>query len=283
MTFIIGLVILLVSIVAGYVSANGDLILLWQPSEFVIILGAGVAGVFVSNPLRYIVISLKSLKFLVRGSPYTKTDILKFLKFFFDVLNLIKKDGLLSVEKHIEDPESSVLFQELSFIKDEKAKNFIIDNFRLMIMGVENKYNFEEILDYELERFKEEVGIPNKVFSSLSDALPALGIIAAVLGVIITMKSVAEPPEVLGGLIAAALVGTFAGIFFSYGLFGPISEFLAKYSKYEIMIINTTKIGILTYFDGYPPIIVVEIIRKSIAYKFRPSFSELEEYLTNPQ
>jgi chemotaxis protein MotA len=148
-------------------------------------------------------------------------------------------------------------------------------------MGVDNSHQFEDNMDREIEVYTDDSNAPGRTFNTLADALPALGIVAAVLGVIVTMRSIMEPPDVLGSLIAAALVGTFTGVLLSYGLFGPIAQFLLKFSDYKIKYLECIKAGFIGYLDGNPPIIIVEFMRKCVPEDVRPSFQELDNYISN--
>ncbi len=277
MYFIFGIFFLLFSVGFGYVWGHGSLALLWQPSEFLIILGSGIASIMIANPLSEITKMLKALRFCFKNTPYSKKDYLEIIKFFSIVFKKVKIDGVVALEKELEQEDG--ILKNINFIKDIKVKAFLIDSLRLLVMGMKDQHHFEEMLDNEIALFKKELQSPFKIFETLADSLPALGIVAAVLGVIVAMKSIAEPPEVLGGLIAAALVGTFSGIFFSYGLFGPVGEYLNKYAYYEIVFLDIVKKAFVAYFSGYSSLILNEIIRKAIPFKIRPSFDELENYI----
>jgi chemotaxis protein MotA len=280
MFFIIGLVVVFGSVVLGYTMHHGQLILLWQPNELVIILGAGVGSVIVGNPSSSVIKTLKALKYILKGKPYGKSDYLELLLFSFNTFKMMKIKGMLEIESHIENPSESELFKQARVLKKEPFMlSFVTDNLRLLTMGLDNPHEFEDIVEKEVEIYKESSNIPGDVFTSLGDSLPALGIVAAVLGVIVTMKSIMEPPDVLGSLIAAALVGTFIGVLFAYGVFGPIGHFLHKYSYYKGKFIDCSKIGFISYLNGNPPIIVVEFMRKAIPDGIRPSFEELDTYI----
>jgi chemotaxis protein MotA len=280
MVFILGFVVVFGSVALGYTMHHGQLILLWQPNELVIILGAGIGSSIIGNPISSLVKTLKALKYLFKGKPYNKKDYLELLLFSFNTFKMMKIKGMLEIESHIENPSESELFKQAPVLKKEPfALNFITDNLRLLTMGLSNPHEFEDIVEKEIELYQDNAEIPSGVFTTLGDSLPALGIVAAVLGVIITMKSIMEPPDVLGSLIAAALVGTFIGVLFAYGLFGPIGHFLHKYAIYKVKFINCAKTGFITYLNGNPPIIVVEFMRKAIPEDIRPSFEELDTYI----
>lgn len=281
MLFLVGFIIVTASVVLGYTMHAGDLSLLWQPNELIIIVGSGIGAVLIGNPMSIIIKTIKSLKHLFKAKPHEKSDYLELLMFSFNTFKLMKVKGMLEIESHIENSAESDLFaQAPSIQKDEFLSDFVKDNLRLLTMGVENSHHFEDAMDKEIEVFADGSHAPGKTFTVLADALPALGIVAAVLGVIVTMRSIMEPPDVLGSLIAAALVGTFTGVLLSYGLFGPIGQFLTKYSEYRIKYLECMKIGFISYLNGNPPIIIVEYMRKSVPEDVRPSFQELDNFIS---
>jgi chemotaxis protein MotA len=282
MLFPIGIIIVFASVVVGYMMNQGDLSLLWQPSEILIIVGAGIGSVLIANPTYIIVKSIKSLSHLFKGKPYDKESYLELLLFSFNVFKLMKIKGMLEIESHIENSDDSDLFINATSInKNNKVKDFIKDHLRLLTMGIDDAYQFEDMIDKELEVYADDVIAPTKLFSTLADALPALGIVAAVLGVMVTMRSITEPPEILGSLIAAALVGTFTGVLLSYGLVGPVASFLIKYSEYEIKYLDCIKAGFIAYLNNNPPIIIAEFMRKNVPEDFRPTFQELDTFISN--
>ena len=280
MFFIIGLVVVLGSVVTGYTMHGGSLMVLYQPSEFVIIMGAGVGSVIVGYPISCLKKTMKGMKYLIKGSPYGKKDYMELLLFSFNTFKMMKIKGMLEIETHIENPNDSELFKQSPAIKKEPfVFSFITDNLRLMTMGMDNPYQFEDIIEKEMDLYKSNALVPGDVFNTLGDSLPAIGIVAAVLGVIVTMRSIMEPPDVLGALIGAALVGTFLGVLLAYGIFGPIGHVLHKYGEYKVRYLECTKIGFIAYLNGNPPIIIVEFMRKAIAEELRPSFQELDTYI----
>jgi chemotaxis protein MotA len=227
-----------------------------------------------------IIKTLKSTKFLFTAKPYQKKDYLELLLFSFNAFKLMKIKGMLAIEAHIENPQDSELFKRAPVLsKDMFCYYFVTDNLRLMTMGMDNPHQFGDIIEAETETYKQKIDVPGHIFTGLGDALPALGIVAAVLGVIITMKSILEPPDVLGALIAAALVGTFIGVLFAYGIFGPIGHFLTKYAYYQFKFVECLKTGFITYLNDNPPIVVVEFMRKTIPEDLRPTFEELDAYI----
>ncbi len=282
MLFLIGVFVVFTSVIVGYLMHAGDLWLLWQPNEIIIIVGSGIGSVLIANPLSIIKKMMKDLVNLFKNKPYNKSEYLELLLFSFNTFKLMKAKGMLEIETHLENPQESDLFlQAPSLDKHEFAGEFMKDNLRLLTMGVDNPYQFEDFVNRELDVYYEDVNAPSKAIKVLSDALPALGIVAAVLGVMVTMRSIMEPPEVLGQLIAAALVGTFTGVLLSYGLFGPIGTFLAKFADLRVKYLECIKSGFIAYLQGNPPIIIVEYMRKNIPEDVRPSFQELDNFINN--
>ena len=276
MLFFVGFAVVLGSVIVGYKMHAGDLSLLWQPNEIIIIVGAGLGSILIGNPMSIVLKTMRACRNLLLDKPYNKNDYLELLLFSFNTFKLMKVKGMLEIESHIENSNESDLFaQAPSLKKDEFANNFVKDNLRLLTMGVDNAHQFEDNIDREIEVYTDDSNAPGKTFTTLADALPALGIVAAVLGVIVTMRSIMEPPDVLGSLIAAALIGTFTGVLLSYGLFGPIA------SEYKIKYLECIKAGFIGYLDGNPPIIIVEFMRKCVPEDVRPSFQELDSYISN--
>lgn len=280
MYFVLGVFIVFSSVILGYTMHHGDLMLLWQPNELVIIVGAGIGGLLIANPIQNVMQAISSLSFLFRGKPHSKQDYLEMLLFSFSIFKMMKVKGNLEIENHIEAPKDSALFtQAPSILNSKTSLEFVRDNLRLITMGVEQPHQFEMMIDQEIESFEQTARTPSKVYLVFADALPALGIVAAVLGVIVTMRSILEPPEVLGSLIAAALVGTFTGVLLSYGLFGPIGHFLSKHADERVKYLECLKAGFMGYLYGNPPIVIVEFIRKTIPEGVRPNFYEADAFI----
>jgi chemotaxis protein MotA len=276
MFLIIGLVVVFGSVAGGYVP-HGDLRVLWQPLEFVIILGAALGGFIISNPKDITMATGKHLGRLLKSAPYNKQDYVELLCLQFSLFKLAKSKGALALETHIENPEDSTIFNNYpAFMKNHEAIDFLCDTMRLITMGTENPYELEAMMDEDIESRKHESHAVAHAVSQLGEGLPAFGIVAAVLGVIVTMGSISEPPEVLGALIGGALVGTFFGILMSYGVVAPMGAYLTSYSDAEFKYLECMRTGILAHVQGYAPAISVEFARKTLSGHDRPSFYELE-------
>jgi chemotaxis protein MotA len=277
MLFVIGFITVCVSVGVSYTHAGGNLWLLWQPAEISIIVGVGIGSILISSQRHTLKFALYSLSNLFRVVPYNKEQYMELLLFFFNATRIMKIKGLVAIENHIEHPDDSELFKLApSLERKPELKEFIQSNLRLVVMGVDQEHQMDDAVDNEIDAYHDKYHSPGKLIHHFADALPALGIVAAVLGVIITMRSIAEPPEILGSLIGAALVGTFAGVLLSYGFFGPIAFFLTQYAEQQIKYLECVKIGILAYLQGIPPVILVEFMRKAIPPNTRPSFHEVE-------
>lgn len=277
MFLIIGLIVVVASIIIGYTMHGGKLILLWQPSEYIIILGAAIGATIIGNTKENLKGILKSFSYLFKTSGKTKVEFVEMLKFFFNSFKLMKQKGMLEIESHLENPAESSLFQQApTLLKDKNSVTFIRDYLRMMTMGLDNPHQFEEIIDKDIEGIEHHTLAPAKALLTLSDAMPALGIVAAVLGVINTMKSISEPPEVLGGMIAAALVGTFFGVLVSYGLFGPMGNYISIIAEEKVAFYKCMKSGLISHLNANPPIISMEFMRKVIPEHLRPTFDEME-------
>jgi chemotaxis protein MotA len=279
--FFVGLIIVFVSVIGGF-SVHGNLSILWQPVEFIIILGAGIGAYIIANPLHVVVDSIKSFKNLFKKVPFSKNAYLELLKFLFIFLKLIRVKGVLEIEKHVDNPKSSDIFAKYpTILNDHHVLEFICDNFRLLTLGLENQYILSDAMDLELEKHH---GARNQAASALAvfgESLPALGIVAAVLGVIVTMGSISEPPAILGKLIGAALVGTFVGILLSYGIFSPAASYIKAFYDAEAEFYECIKVGIISHLQGNAPAITVEMVRKNIPVNLRPTFMEMEESLND--
>lgn len=280
MKFIIGFVVVTACVLGGYVLADGHLEVLWQPLEFLIIFGAGIGAFVISNPGSVLKGVLGSLGKLIKGAKYGNDSYLELLSVLYTVFKLAKSKGDLALESHIENPHESTIFNQYpGFANDHHALEFTCDYLRMLTLGTSNSFEVENIMDIELENHHEHDHAVEHAMTALAEGLPALGIVAAVLGIIHTMGSITEPPEILGHLIGAALVGTFSGILFSYGFVGPMAASLGATLKEEANYFLVIKAGILAHMQGYAPQVSVEFARKAVPGHLRPSFKDLEESL----
>ncbi|MBW8310219.1 MAG: flagellar motor stator protein MotA [Candidatus Paracaedibacteraceae bacterium] len=282
MLFIIGMVVVFSCVLGAYAAHGGHLGVLWQPLEFVIIFGAATGAFIISCPKHVLgrVGAAYSLAF--KGNRYTKDDYLELLTMQFTVFKLIKTKGMLELEAHLDNPHESSLFSRFpNFVNDHHACEFFCDYLRMLTMGAENVHQLEDLMNEQLEVHHAENHAVTHALTLYGDSFPAIGIVAAVLGVIHTMGSINQPPEVLGHLIGAALVGTFAGILISYGFMSPLANCITVLYDNESKYYQCMKAGIIASMNGYAPAIAVEFSRKSIESDFRPTFAELEEAIQN--
>jgi len=280
MFVIIGYVVVCGMVFGGYALAGGHLGALWQPLEVMMIFGGAFGAFIVGNDTKAIKATLKAVPTLFKGSKYNKQLYMDLLALLFEILTKIRKDGLMSIEKDIEDPESSALFTKYpSIVHDHHLVEFICDYLRLMVSGNMDAFQVENLMDNELETHHMEGHVPAHCIAKLGDGLPAFGIVAAVMGVVHTMENVALPPAELGILIAHALVGTFLGILLAYGFVGPLSGLLEQKLEESSKSFQTVKVVLLASLNGYAPPIAVEFGRKVLYSTERPGFTELEEHV----
>lgn len=284
MLFIIGFIVVAASVVGGYMGGGGHMAVLWQPLELVIIFGAAAGAFLISNPKVVLAGAAKSLIKLLTGAKASKTGYLDLLATMFSLFKLAKTKGDLALEAHVEQPADSPLFQAYpSVANNHHAVEFLCDYLRLLTMGSGSPHEIEAIMDRELELHHAEKEAVSGSLSATADALPALGIVAAVLGVIHTMGSITEPPEILGHLIGGALVGTFSGVLASYGIFAPVAHSLETTFAAESKHLECIKAGLVAHIQGYAPQLSVEFARKAIPSHLRPTFIEVEEMLRGVQ
>ena len=280
---IIGIVLLFVLVFGSYVISGGKfgVILHALPHEMMAIGGAGVAAFMISNSIPTIKSSLGGLGKAFAGPKWKKGDYKDLLSLLFQLTKTMKSKGVIALESHIEKPAESTIFQKYpKILKDHFATDFICDTLRMMTMNLEDPHQIEDAMDKQLEKHHHEALMAPHALQNLADALPALGIVAAVLGVIKTMGSITEPPEVLGGMIGGALVGTFLGVFLAYGLVGPIAARLKSIVDEECAFYKIIQSVLVAHLHGNAAQISVEIGRGDIPSTAQPSFIEMEEHLS---
>jgi len=278
MLVIIGSVVVIVAVIGGYALPGGHLAVLFQPFEFMIIFGAAVGAFITSNTKTILSGAGKGVARVLKGPKHRKDSYMELLGLLYQLFKLARSKGNLSIEKHIEEPEESELFANYpKILADHHAMQFLCDYLRLLTMGSENPHELETLMDQDIDTHHAEESAVADALRNMADGMPALGIVAAVLGVIHTMGSITEPPEILGHLIGAALVGTFLGVLLSYGFVGPLAAGLANVVDADGRLYQCMKAGILAHIAGHPPAISVEFARKTLASDVRPGFAELEE------
>jgi chemotaxis protein MotA len=280
MLMIIGLVIVFGSIIAGYLMHHGELAVLWQPNEVLIIGGCALGALIVGNPASTIKRSMAALVGLLKPSPFTHQAYEELLQVLYAVFQKSRKDGLVGLESHIEAPEKSDIFKKYpTFLANKHAVSTLCDTLKVLLTGAVENHHLADVLDMDLEQYHHEaMQVPNAI-TKVSDALPGFGIVAAVLGVIITMGSIGGSAALVGQKVAAALVGTFLGILGAYGVVGPMAQAIEGRVAQEHAYLLTIRTALLAFARGDAPMAAVEFARRSIEPLERPSFTKLEGLL----
>jgi chemotaxis protein MotA len=281
MLAIIGSVLVLVSVLGSFVMEGGNLLLLWHPSEFVIILGAAIGAFLSSSSMKVAKQAFAAAIGLVKGSRYGRSDYLDLLKLIYDILVKIRKSGMLAIEADIESPEKSKMFTDYPrIVADQHMIVFITDCLRLIVGGNLDPNELESLLEYELETHHKEAAEPGHAIQKVADALPGFGIVAAVLGIVNTMASLKGADTAsIGEKVGAALVGTFLGILAAYGFVGPIASAVESRAHEEGKAFEVVKMALVASVRGYAPPVAVEFARKLLWSDVRPSFADLEAHL----
>ncbi|MEE2970055.1 MAG: flagellar motor stator protein MotA [Pseudomonadota bacterium] len=278
MLVIIGSVVVTLCVFGGYMAMGGKLGVLWQPFEAVIIVGAAIGAFIIGSPMSVIKQFGGAMGMAFKGSPYKKDHFIELLSMQFQVFKLAKAKGMLALEPHVENAEDSDLFGQFpNFHANHHALTFMCDYLHMISLGTEKPHEMEALMDEEIDAHHAEKHRLAAAVQSMADGLPALGIVTAVLGVIKTMGSISEPPEVLGKLIGGALDGSFLGVFVAYGFVGSLAVTLNMAYESESKYYTCMKAGILAYLAGYAPAICGEFARKSLISDVRPTFYEVEE------
>lgn len=253
-----------------------------MPGEVMIIMGVGIAAFFISNSMDVVKRTMGYFRSLGKPSAHDKESYVDLLSLLYTLFKLARTKGWLALESHIEEPEKSELFARFPKVKNNHhAMVFICDYLRIISLGNDSPYQIEALMDEEIETITHHEHEPGLAMQTMADGLPALGIVAAVLGVIKTMASIDQPPEILGKLIGAALVGTFLGVWAGYGFVGPIANAMLGRANTEIMYYKSIKVGVVAFLNGAAPQVAVEFSRKLLPHDVQPSFLELEEKLNN--
>jgi chemotaxis protein MotA len=278
MRLIIGVVVIIGSVIGGYLAMGGHLEVLIQPFEVLIILGAAIGAFVIAQPGPVLKQTLGVFGILMKGSRYNKAAYIELLGLQFSLFKLVQSKGILGLEPHVETPHESAIFKAFpKFAANHHAVTFMCDYLRMVTLGTNNVHQLEDLMDEELETHHQENERLVSAIQALADGTPALGIVAAVLGVIHTMGSISQPPEVLGHLIGGALVGTFLGVLISYGFFAPFAQSLKNTFESEAKYFLSMKTGLLAHISGNPPVMAIEFARKMLMSDVRPTFAEVDE------
>src|SRR5258708_3536521 len=266
------------AIVGGYLMEHGNLRVLIQPAELLIIGGAAIGAVLIANPLHILEAIAGGVAGGFGGSKFGKEKYLETLKMMYELFTRARKEGLMALEADSDDPEKSPVFSKYpKFLKDHHALAFVCDTIRMASGGGVEPFDVDQMMELDMEVHHHDTAQPIAALSTMADALPGLGIVAAVLGVVITMGSLGGPPEEIGHKVAAALVGTFLGILLCYGFIGPIAGNMAKSSEEEHAYYHVLRVVMVSFMKGTPPTIAVEFARRAIPGNVRPTFQEVEK------
>ncbi|WP_439212230.1 flagellar motor stator protein MotA [Duffyella gerundensis] len=282
MLVILGYIVVLGSVLGGYMMVGGHLGALYQPSELIIIGGAGLGAFLVGNNGKAIKATGKALPLLFRGSKYNKSVYMDLMALLYRIMAKSRQQGMLSLERDIENPKESEIFANYPrILADNRLVDFINDYLRLMVSGNMNAFEIEALMDEEIETYEHECDVPAQSIGQIGDGLPAFGIVAAVMGVVHALASADRPAAELGALIAHAMVGTFLGILLAYGFISPLANVLRQKCAETTKMMQCIKVTLLSSLNGYAPQIAVEFGRKTLYSTDRPSFTELEEHVRN--
>ncbi len=274
---IIGMLVVLAAVIGGFLMEHGPIRVLMQPSELVIIAGAAAGTLLVANPLHTLKGIASGMVLVITGSKFNKQRYLDALKMMYDLFGKIRRDGPAAVENDVESPMDSKFFANYpAFLKDHGTRDFVCDTMRLAIMGGVEPFDVDQMIEADMNVRTHEASLPIMALSTMADSLPGLGIVAAVLGVVMTMSALGGPPEEIGKKVAAALVGTFLGILLCYGFVGPLAANLAKLAHEEREYWHVLRVIMIAFMKGTSPLLATEMGRRAIPGHVRPSFQEFE-------
>ena len=278
MIAIVGILLVFAAVLGGFLMEKGHIEVLLQPAELLIIAGAASGTLLVANPMHILKGIAAGLKGVLGGSKFGKERYLATLKMMYEFLNKVRKEGLLSVEMDVEKPSESAIFKQYpEFLNDHHARDFVCDTLRTAITGGVEPFDMDQMMELDMEVHHNGAMQPVNALTTVADALPGLGIVAAVLGVVITMGALGGPPEAIGHKVAAALVGTFLGILLCYGVAGPLSSNMSKTADDQNDYLHTLRVLLLSFLKGSAPMIAIEMGRRAIPAHVRPSFDEMEK------
>jgi chemotaxis protein MotA len=282
MKFYLSVILLLLTLSLGMLFGGIGIGVVFNLSEWFLITGIAASSFMLSNQSSLFKKLLKEIPKIISDKPYNKKDYLALLEFLFFFFRYSNSMNISEIEKDIENPAGSKIFNKYPILlKNKEALSFFQNHFRYLTMGFQDINEIEERMEAEMEVRRKEVSKLNQALNKLGDSLPALGIVAAVLGVIGAMSAAGAAPEILGARVAGALIGTFAGVFFAYCVVNPINSFLDKFQNDELDFIDCMKTGMLAYMKGYPISIAIEFSRQIIVSEIQPSFNEVEDLIYN--
>ena len=277
MLFFVGMIVVFASVIVGYVMSHGNLWALWQPYELLIICGSAIGAFILGTPGAVIKKTMAFMPRAISGGGTDKAMFLDVLSLVYDILNKARREGFMSIEEEVESPESSPIFSRYPAIQaNTELAHFTADYFRIVAGGNITPFQLEALMDQEIEARHHELSAPAVAVGRVADALPGFGIVAAVLGIVITMGAIDGEISEIGAHVAAALVGTFTGVFLAYGVVGPIGALLQNIADEEIKLYEAVRSSVIAALNGLAPQVAVEFGRKSLFPEHRPSFAEVE-------
>jgi chemotaxis protein MotA len=275
---IIGIIVVFGAVLGGFLLEKGPVAVLMQPSEFLIIGGAALGALLSANPLHVLKKIVSGLMLVIGGSKFSSQRYTDSLKMLFVLFNKARKEGLAGIESDIEEPEKSPLFSKYpDFLKNHHIRDFVCDTLRMAITGGASAFDLDQMMDLDMEVHHAAATQPASALTTMADSLPGMGIVAAVLGVVVTMSALGGPPEEIGHKVASALVGTFLGILLCYGAVGPVASNLSKLIDDEHAYIYVLRVAMMSFIKGMSPSLVIEMARRAIPEHVRPSFQEVEK------
>lgn len=278
MFVLIGTAIVLGCVVVGYVMHGGSFAVLIQINEFIILGGAGIGSLIAANGMNGFKVVIQAVLGLLKPDPFVKSAYVDLLKMMYQLFNVARKEGLLGLEKHIENPETSEIIKKYpTFLSNHHAVQFFCDTLKVILTGAVGPHDLSEMMEMDLEVAHHEAKVPAEALQTVGDAMPGFGIVAAVLGVIITMGKIGGEAAAIGQSVAAALVGTFLGILLAYGIFSPMAKAIELRLKSEEQYMNCIRFALFSFARGESPITCIEFARRNIAPEVRPGFIELEK------
>ncbi|BBD80070.1 flagellar motor stator protein MotA [Aerosticca soli] len=280
MLVIVGSLVVLACVLGGFVLSHGQLLALWQPYELLIIAGGAFGAFLTANPPKVVKAAMHDALALLKGPRYRRQDYVDLLSMLYDIFGVIRKEGVLGLEAHIEDPQSSSIFSAYPrLVREHHLIEFTTDCLRLIVGGNMNPFELEQLLDLELENHHREAEAPAAAVMKMADALPGFGIVAAVMGIVTTMSQLGEDTSRIGMHVAGALVGTFLGILLCYGFIGPLASAMEARVQEDGKAFECVKVALMASLRGYNPKVAVEFARKALSARERPSFQDLEDHL----
>jgi len=277
---IIGIIVVIGAVLGGFFMEGGPFLVLMQVAEIMIIVGAALGALLISAPTKTLKLIIQKVIGSLKGSSVSAQMYLDLLKLLFEIFQMSRKDGLIALESHIEKPDESAIFANYpQFLKRHHLLAFMCDTFRLVILGGVPAHDMEALMDTDIETHHHEGTRPGTILQKIGDSMPGLGIVAAVLGIIITMQAIGGPAEQIGHKVAAALVGTFLGVFISYGFVQPMATNVDIGNDEESKVFETMKAALIAFAKGFNPIVCVEFARRVIPSDYRPTFQDMEDYV----